>query len=41
MYGGIDGVELDPDKIEEVNQFSTPATRQDVKSFLDLITQFR
>ena len=37
----IEGVELDPNKIEAVNKFPTPATRQDLKSFMGLINQFR
>ena len=38
---GINGLELDPNKIKAVNQFPTPATRQDLKSFMGLINQFR
>ena len=38
---GRNGIELDPDKIEAVNKFPTPATRQDLKSFMGLINQFR
>ena len=36
-----DGIELDPEQIEAVNRFLTPATRQDLKSFMGLINQFR
>ena len=28
---GIHGLELDPNKIEAVNKFPTPGTRQDIK----------
>ena len=38
---GKNGIEVDPDKIEAVNRFPTPATRQDLKSFMGLINQFR
>ena len=38
---GADGLSLDPDKIEAVNKFPEPATRQDLKSFMGLINQFR
>ena len=38
---GINGIEVDPDKIEAVWKFPTPATRQDLKSFMGLINQFR
>ena len=38
---GQDGIELDPEKIEAVNKFPTPAKRQDLKSFMGLINQFR
>ena len=38
---GISGIEVDPDKIEAVWKFPTPATRQDLKSFMGLINQFR
>ena len=38
---GQNGIQLDPDKIEAVNRFPTPATRQDLKSFMVLINQFR
>lgn len=38
---GIDGVKVDPAKIEALNKFSTPATRQDLRSFMGLINQFR
>ena len=37
---GINGIEVDPDKIEAVWKFPTPATRQDLKSFMGLINQF-
>ena len=29
---GIEGIELDPDKIQEVNQFPTPSARHDIKT---------
>ena len=32
---------MDPEKIEAVNKFPTPAKRQDLKSFMGLINQFR
>ena len=38
---GKQGIEVDPDKIEAVTKFPTPATRQDPKSFMGLINQFR
>ena len=38
---GQDGIELDPEKIEAVNKFPTPASKQDLKSFMGLINQFR
>ena len=38
---GTKGIEVDLDKIEAVNKFPTPATRQDLKSFMGLINQFR
>ena len=38
---GKNGIEVDPDKIEAVNRFPTPSTRQDMKSFMGLINQFR
>ena len=38
---GKNGIEVDPEKIEAVNRFPTPATRQDLKSFMGLINQFR
>ena len=31
---GVDGVEVDPDKIEAVWKFPTPATRQDLRRFM-------
>lgn len=38
---GVDGIELDPDKIVAVNHFPTPAARQELKSFMGLINRFR
>ena len=38
---GRNGIEVDPAKIGAVNKFPTPATRQDSKSFMGLISQFR
>ena len=38
---GKDGIKLDSEKIEAVNKFPTHATRQDLKSFMVLINQFR
>ena len=38
---GTHGIEVDPEKIEAVNNFPTPATRQDLKSFTGLMNQFR
>merc|ERR1712015_215814 len=38
---GVSGIEVDPDEIEAVWKFSTPATRQDLKTFMGLIYQFR
>ena len=34
-------IEFDTDKIQTVNQFLTPSTGQDLKSFIGLINQFR
>ena len=36
MIGG-EGIELDPEKFKAVNKFPTPATRQDLESFIGLI----
>lgn len=38
---GAHGLELDPNQIEAVNQFSTPATRQELKNSMGFINQFR
>ena len=38
---GVDGIEVDPEKIEAVNRFPTPSSRQDLKTFMGLINQFR
>ena len=38
---GTHCIEVDPAKIEAVNNFSTPATRQHLKSFMGLINQLR
>ena len=38
---GQGGIEVDPEKIEAVNKFPTPATRQDLRSFMGLINHFR
>ena len=38
---GLNGLKVDPDKIEAVNEFPVPATRQDLRSFMGLVNQFR
>ena len=38
---GQQEIQLNPDKIEAVNGFPTPAKRQDLKSSMGLINQFR
>ena len=38
---GQRGIEVDPEKIETLNMFPTPATRQDLRSFIGLINHFR
>ena len=38
---GLNGSKVDPDKIEAVNKFPVPATRQDLRSFMGLVNQFR
>ena len=35
---GRNGIQVDPDKIEAVNKFPTPSKRQDLKSFMGLIS---
>ena len=37
----VEGIEVDLEKIEAVNRFPTPSSRQDLKSFMGLINQFR
>lgn len=34
-----DGMDVDPEKIKAFNRFPTPATRQDLKSFIGLMNQ--
>ena len=38
---GQGGIDVDPEKIAAVNKFPTPATRQDLRSFMGLINHFR
>lgn len=38
---GLKGIEVDPDKIAAAIRFPTPSSRQDLKSFMGLINQFR
>ena len=38
---GKTGIRVDPEKFEDVNRFPTPTTREDLKSFMELINQFR